>query len=190
MPVFRLNPFDCDEKYCFVKGFSIYATRLMRGGEVLPEMLRKGVAKLEYRLDEDEGGLEIGDYFTTTSNQLLVSSRFADAIAGKFDLGRYEFVPARVKNEKGRIHVPDMVVINPIEAVDCLDWEASDVDADADNPMVGAFGAWRLKESRIPPGRDLFRVKGLIGYLFSERLVEFIRQEGFKNFAFEPAVLS
>lgn len=204
MRIFRLDLFNCDSRYCFVRGASPYDTNLQRGGPVLDEMKEDGVAALEYEIDEDRG-LDVGDYFRTTSNHLPVSRRFADAIAKQFDLGRYEFVPARVARvtrpnrllralglgkEKRRIVVPDIVIVNPLDAVDCLDWARSEMDGDEDDPLVRIFGKWSLKRERIPRGRDLFRVKGLIGYLFSERLVDFVRREGFANFVFEDAPLS
>lgn len=190
MRIARLNPSKCDRKYCFVRGAFPYDTKLQRGGDVLDEMMEDGVERLEYELDEDEGGLEIPDYFTTTDNHLPVSRHFADAVAERFEFGPYEFVPARVKNQKGRIHVPDLAIVNPTEAIDCLDWDHSDLNQNKTYPMVRVFGKWSLRRERIPEGRDLFRVKGLIGYLFSERLVSFIQEQGFKNFVFEDARLA
>lgn len=190
MRIFHLNPIECDPKYCYVSGSFPYDTKLMRGGEVLAEMEADGVSALEYDLDEDEGGLEVGDFFTNVDNHLPVTRKFADSIADRFDLGYCEFIPGLVRNAKGRVHVSDMVILNPVEAVDCLDWEDSDINDDDDYPMVRIFGKWSLKAGQIPDGRDLFRVKGLIGYCFSERLVEFIGQQGMTNFEFEEARLS
>lgn len=186
--LFRLSPFECNRKFCFVRGSFPYDTRLMKGGgEVLPEMKTDGVALLEYHLDEDQGGLEIGDYFTTTENHLPVSRRFADAVQGGFNLGPCEVIPARIINAKGRVHVPDIAVLSPIDTFDCLDQEHSDMDGDPDDPMVQVFGRWSLLGDRVPADRDLFRVTGLIGYVFSQRLVNLIRDQGFKNFHFEDA---
>lgn len=92
-----------------------------------------------------------------------------------------------MRNEKKRIHTNDVLVVNPLNAVDCLDWDRSQLDGDVENPMVRIFGKWSIKAERIPPDLDLFRVKGLIGYLFSERLVEFIRNQKFEGFAFDEA---
>ena len=187
---FRLNPFACDAKYCFVEGAFRYDTELQQGGEALPRMRADGVELLEYRLDETQGGLEVGDYFTTTTNHLPLTRACADAIAAQFDLGPHECVPARVRNSKGRIHVADVVILNPLGRIDCLDWEKSDLNKNPTNPMVRVLGKWRLKADRVPQDRDIFRVKGLIGYVFSDRLVDFIGGQKFKNFEFEPAALS
>ncbi len=215
MKIYRLNPFKCDKKYAYVEagnGPNRYDTGLQEGEAVLPEMKKDGAEVLDYHLDEDAGGLEVGDYFASTTNHLPVSRQFADSLK-QFNLGKHELVPGRIvrmdkklarkirethdysrftlrdEAEKA-VFVPEMVVINPLNRLDCLDWEHSQLDNDKDDPMVGIFGKWSLKKDRIPKDRDLFRVKGLIGYLFSERLVEFIKKEGFKNFVFEEAILS
>jgi hypothetical protein len=190
MRIFRLIAGGEDRKYCFVKGAFAYHVSLNQGHPILQEMKEDGGDALEYHLDEVKGGLKIGDYFRTTTNHLPVSRKFAEAVAANFNLGPYEFVPARIKNEKGRIHVPDMVIVNPLQAEDCLDWERSEMDGDTENPLVRIYGKWSLKLARIPKERDLFRVKALIGYLFSERLVSFIRDKKFENFKFEDAPLS
>jgi hypothetical protein len=190
MSFFRLNPAACDRRFCFVRGAFRYDTELQEGGKVLQQMQADGVSFLEYRLDESRGGLEIGDYFTTTTNHLPITRRSADAITTAFDMGRYECVPARVRNEKKRIHVADAIILNPLGRVDCLDWERSELDDDPEDLMVRIFGTWSLRRDRVPRTRDLFRVKGLIGYVFSERLVSFIRSEKFKNFEFETVTLS
>jgi hypothetical protein len=184
---FRLKAFEADARYCFVEGAFRYDTQLQQGGEALPRMREDGVEILEYRLDETAGGLEAGDYFTTTTNHLPVSRQCAEAITSGFNVGPHERVPARIRNSKGRIHVADVVILNPLGRIDCLDWERSDLNKNKENPMVRILGKWSLKADRIPADRDLFRVKGLIGYVFSDRLVEFIRDQKFKNLAFEPA---
>jgi hypothetical protein len=190
MQLFRLNPAKCDERFCFVRGVFRYDTELQEGEEVLAQMLDRGVDALEYRLDEVRGGLEIGDYFTTRTNHLPVTRRCADAMSAEFKLQPLEAVPARIKNEKGRVHVPDVVILNPLGKIDCLDWEKSELDDDPDDLMVDMFGKWSLKKKRVPTDRDIFRVKGLIGYVFSEPLVDFIRKKKFKNFEFENVALS
>ena len=190
MEIFRLNPPECEYKYCFVSGNFPYGNGFREGTAVLPLMKEHGVDLLDYSLDEDEGGLEIGDYFTNTTGILPVSRKFADALKDEFDLGSCELIPSRVRNAKKRVHVQEMTTVNPLGRIDCLDWEQSQLDGDVENPLVAIFGAWSLKQSRVPAGLDVFRVKALTGYLFSERLVNFIREKKLKNFVFEEARLT
>jgi len=190
MKILRLNPAGLDRKYCFVDGAFPYDTALQQGGPVLDEMKQDGVDALEYRLDEAKGGLKVGDYFRTNSNHLPVSMKFAHAVSTRFNLGPHEIIPARIRNEKGRIHVREMAIVNPLVPIDCLDWTNSEMDGDTENPLVRIFGKWSLRSSGVVPELDLFRVKGLIGYLFSERLTAFLAEQQFENFKFDEAHLS
>ena len=56
--------------------------------------------------------------------------------------------------------------------------------------LVRIFGKWKLKASSISIELDLMRVKGIPYYIFSERLVDFIKQRGFTNFPFDDVHLS
>jgi hypothetical protein len=187
MPYVRMNPIECDAKFCHVTGAFFCGTQLLNGGPILQPMKEWGLDRLTYTLDEEEGGLRVGDYLTNTQSELVLKRACAEAIVTDFAVGPYELIPAEVKNEKGRIHAADVVVLHPVLTNDCLDWEKSQLGRDKEYPLVRLFGAWSLKGEKIPPDLDLFRVKGLLGFIFSERLVEFIRQKGFENFVFENA---
>jgi hypothetical protein len=187
--LFRLNPAGEDRSYCFIKGGHGYAI-MQRGGPVLERMKEDGINALEYEIDESKGGLTVGDYFRTATNHLTVSCRFAEALSAQFNLGTFELLPAVIRDKKKKVFVPEIIVVNPVEAVDCLDWEKSQLDGDIEYPLVRIFGSWSLKAERIPDALDLYRVRGLIGYIFSEQLVNFIREAGYKGFAFESVNLS
>jgi hypothetical protein len=189
MRFYRLNIIKLDSRYCSARGRHPYDTQSQFGGPILSEMANRNRARLRYDLDEEAGALEPGDFLTGSCNDLGVSRRFADALSA-FHVGPHELVPIEVYNAKGRVHIADAVLINPLEPVVCLDPDRSQMNGDQERPLVRIFGTWCLQERLIPPGRDLFRVKGLIGYVFSERLVDFIKKEGFTNFVFEPAPLS
>jgi len=162
----------------------------MRGGAVLADMKEYNDEFVEYKLDEEKGGLLVGDFITNYNSHLLLTKACAEAIVGGFKTGPIELVPARVKNEKGRVHVKDVIVLHPIEALDCLDWEHSDIGGDDSYRLVRIFGKWKLKASSISIELDLMRVKGVPYYIFSERLVDFIKQRGFTNFPFDDVQLS
>lgn len=185
MTYFRLNPIDCDSKFCAVTGAFFCGTQLIRGGPILEPMKKRRLDRLTYTLDEEEGGLKVGDYLTNTQSELVLKRACAEAIVAKFDVGPHELIPAEVKNEKGRVHAADISVLHPVLTIDCLDWERSQLDGDKDYPKVRLFGAWSLKGQKVPPELDLFRVKGLLSFIFSDRLVEFIKQKRFENFVFE-----
>jgi hypothetical protein len=187
MAYFRMNPVECDSKFCNVTGAFFCGTQLLRGGPILEPMKKRGIERLTYTLDEEAGGLRVGDYLTNTQSELVLKRACAEAIVTEFDVGPHELISAEVKNEKGRVHAADITVLHPVLTNDCLDWEKSRLDRDEDYPMVRLFGAWSLNGKKVPPKLDLFRVKGLFGFIFSERLVEFINKKGFENFVFENA---
>ena len=87
------------------------------------------------------------------------------------------------------MHSDDHVLLNPFGRVDCLNTELSDMNGDPDYPLVRVMGKWCLRAKDVPADRDLFRVVGVIGYIFSERLVEFVQAQGFTNFVFTPVTL-
>ncbi len=190
MKYYLLDFSMCEAKYCFVRGNFSFDTTLMRGGkEILPEMKADGIEVLDYHIDEAEGGLVSGDYFTTTENHLTVSSRFADMVRTQYNTGRCEYLPAQVLDSKGNVIVPDMVVINPIDPIECLDRQNSEMDNDSDDPMVQVFGKFFLLKNHIPEDLDVFRVPGLLYYIFSERLVRSINERGYTNFHFKEVLL-
>jgi hypothetical protein len=190
MKVFYFNDEDADRKWARVTGASRFHADLVLGDPILPNLSPGESALNVYKLDEDAGGLKVGDYFPNTDTHLPLRRSCADAILADFKVGPYELIPAQIINSKGRIHADDIVILNPLGRINCLDWDNSELDDDQDDPTVRIFGRWSLKAKLVPSDRDIFRVKGLIGYLFSERLVNFIAKRGFEPFGFEPAALT
>ncbi len=190
MRLYYLDDLKYDRKYCFVTGASLHDTQLMRGGDVLAAMREFDDEVLEYKMDEEKGGLLVGDCISNHDLHLLLTKKCAAAILGNFKVGTVQQVPMKIINEKGRIHSEDVVAFHLVETVDCLDWASSQIDNDDTYPSVQIFGKWFLKASAVPPDLDLMRVKGAMNYIFSERLVEFIKKSGFTNFPFGEVVLS
>ncbi|MFV8749014.1 double-CXXCG motif protein [Nannocystaceae bacterium ST9] len=137
-------------------------------------------------LDEQRGGLDLPDLVANSINYLILRRPVAATILADFDAGPHELLPVTLINAKGRVHSTDYVILNPLGKIDCLDVARSDMDDDEDDPAVALFGEFHLRAEAIPADRDIFRVKGIVvGYVFSERLVAFIRQRGYSNFVFE-----
>lgn len=180
-----------DKRYCLVtRHGSPFSYPLAHGVEVGSRMTEHGADAVTYELDESRGALDLPDMVGTNLNFLILRKACADAILAESELGSHEVIPAVLVNAKKRVHSSDYVVINPHGKIECLDTARSDMDDDDDDPSVAIFGKFWLKAALVPPKRDIFRVKGLIGYVFSERLVELIRQQGFTNFVFEDIQLS
>lgn len=181
-----------DDRYCDAKAArgTPYAWELADGEPAKALMKERGDTAM--RLDIVEaGGLDLPDVVPNVDNLLVLRKRCAEQILAAFQLGDHEVLPAVLINSKGRVHAKDYVVVNPFGMFDCLDTQRSEMDGDQERPAVRIFGKFWLDASRVPTDRDIFRVKGLVsGYMFSERLVAFIREQGFTNFVLHEVQLS
>lgn len=176
-------------RYCFVSRHSeSYSVDLQFGDPAQAEMDDEGVDLVELELDELKGGLELPDLVGTDCQMVIISKRFADATQEQFSLGPCEVFPARLLNKKNRVHADDYVVLNPLGTVDCLNRTASEMDESGDHIKI--FGKAVIAASAVPTDRDIFRIEGMIGYVFSERLVDYIRQQGLTNFVFTDMLVS
>lgn len=186
MKLFQLENLELDPRYCRVDVLLSCLGKLMEGQPAKPVMEQNGEEVLDLALNEDEGGLELPDHVGNTDNILPLRRGCAEAIVDKFDLGEHELLPARLINDKERVHSDDYVVLNPLGEHECLDPDRSELDPDGD---VEIMGRWCLSAAKVPK-LDIFRAKGVESYIFSERLVEFIESEGFSNFRFNPVTVS
>ena len=190
MKLFQLQPEKYDRQYCFVRGalpISISITLAEPAKSLLDDL---GIDVLDVKMDEDTGGLELPDNVGNLKGMLLLRRACADRIRGEFAMGTHEWLPARLMNEKKRVHADDYGILNPVGREDCLDTSRSEMGGDPDDPAVRIFGKYWLDSKRVPSGRDVFRVVGVAPYIFTERLVRFIETEGWTNFSFTPVQVS
>lgn len=191
MKLYHCTSDPSDSRYCLVSSHgSPLSDPLAEGEPVQPVLDELQTDVVRLTLDESDGGLDRPDLVGNDQNYLLLRRGCADAILAGFSAGPHELVPVTLINKKKRVHADDYAVLNPLGKVDCLDVARSEMDGDADNPAVRIFGKFALKAAALPADRDIFRVPGLMGYMFSERLVEFIQRREFTNFVFSPVQLS
>lgn len=189
MKLFKCTAKAADRRYCFVsRHVTPWCNQLGRGDPIASIVEKQGVDTIDFELDESRGGLDLPDLVGTNEGFLIYSKRMADALETEFSLGPHETFPARLINKKKRVHAEDYVVLNPLGQVDCLDRSRSDMDEDGE--LVRIFGKAVLASAAVPTDRDIFRAQGVIGYIFSQRLVEFIGQQGFTNFVFEDLLVA
>ena len=192
MKIYRYNLDPGEERYCVVDDPGTpYSFELSSGEPAKALMKARGDDAMRLNVDETEGGLDLPDVVPNVDNLLVLRKRCAKQILEDFELGDHEALPVVLINSKRRIHAKDYLVINPFGTFECLDTQRSEMDGDEERPAVRIFGRFWLDASRIPLDRDIFRVKGLVsGYMFSERLVAFIREQGFTNFVLHEVQLS
>lgn len=172
-----------DRRFCAVRPRAPYWEECAFGEPALPMMQDRGDEALRLELDEGSGGLALPDRVANVYDLLVLRRGCAEAIVAEYDLGAHELVPAVLINAKRRVHAEDYVVVNPLGATDCLDVAHSEMGGTPDDPYVSLGGAFSFVGARVPPGRDVFRVKKIAaGYAVSERLHDFIRDRGFTNF--------
>lgn len=177
-----------ERRYCCVDAHvpcDFYA-----GLPVQPTLDRLELTRLDLDMDEDDGGLELGDYVGNTDGILVLRRRLVDAILANFTVGEHELIPARLINEKKRVHSDDYAILNPLGEFDIIDRERSTILVYDEHMVVEDMDPWCIQSALIPQGRDLFRVLGLSGYLFSDRLARFILDSGFTNISFWQVELS
>ena len=178
-----------DRRYCFVsRHVTPWCNELDSGDPVEPVLKDEGVDTIDFDLDESRGGVELPDLVGTNKGILVVSNRVVEALREEFALDPCEVLAARLVNKKKRVHAEDYFALNPLGEVDCLDRSRSEMD-DA-GVLVRIFGKAVLSAASIPADRDIFRVQGVIGYIFSQRLVDYIRQQGFSNFVFDDIAVA
>jgi hypothetical protein len=192
MKIYLCKATPTDKQYCVVsRHLSPLSAPLLSGAPVAPVMERIGATRVEFEIDEDRGGLVLPDLVGARLNYLIISATAIKELSN-LELGPHELVPAALFNKKKRLHAEGYGVLNPLGQVDCLDPSRSDLDDDGDGRIfVKLFGKYALKANAIPADRHVFRVKGLaVGYMFSERAVEVIRNRNLTNFEFTDVPVS
>lgn len=189
MRFFKLNHVGNvkNEDYCFVPDAPVggeLTSYNLKVGRRISEKYPNGVGDVTLRLGEDYPGLELTSYIGNTQSMLIVDRKTAGIIQAH-NVGEIELIPFRLLNHKGRAHSRDYVFMNPIGWVDCLNHQRSEITRKNDGTFV------RVKTVVLDTGRlidvpDLFRIKeALTCYVFSEKLVNDLRDEGCTNFVFE-----
>ena len=189
MKLFLLEDVETDARYCATDATLACGADISEGLPATPDIQRLGLGVLELPMDEDRGGLELPDYVSNSDNMLILRRACADAIVTHSSVGNHELLPAKLINQKGRLHSDDYAILNPLGKSDCVDRQNSDMDKTPD-AWVNPWGKWYLRRALVPTDRDLFRVVGVVGYFFSETLVSFVQAQGFTNFRFKPVLLS
>lgn len=180
-----------DHRYCEIEARVPYADAPAFGEPALPLLRERGDETMRLDLDEAAGGLDLPDRVANVYDLLVVRRACAEAIVAAHDLGPYELIPAVLINAKGRVHAEDYVVVNPLGKFDCLDVSRSQMGGTPDDPYVRLGGSFCFHSTRVPPGRDIFRVEKIAaGYAFSDRLHEFIHSRGFSNFDLRDVLLT
>lgn len=187
--IYRIESCPVGTKYCCAGARGPWTGKLINAEPALPIMRKRRVSSVEFILNEDRGGLEVGDLVGYAAGPLVLKSACATAIIKGCQVGDHELVPAHLLNKRGGVHDGSLNVLNPLHLVDAVDPQRSQVLGSPVfivNPMV----PYALKRTSIPTNRDVFRVKGLAACMCTQRFVDFVEQHNFTNFNFNSVDLS
>jgi hypothetical protein len=107
----------------------------------------------------DHRGIKLTDSIPNTLLLLIVSEKLKGVLEEKSGT-EIEFLPVRIRNQRGRL-VPDPYFIaNPLGTLECVDTERSKFRTSEIRPdQVARFYNLALDASKIPPDTRLFRLK-------------------------------
>jgi hypothetical protein len=90
----------------------------------------------------------------------VVSIRVKKALENSTAANRVEYIPVRIINHKGRIASENYFALNPLDVVDCINFDASGVEWNKISPdRISYCKSLVLKEESIPEEFVLFRLK-------------------------------
>ena len=112
---------------------------------------------------------------------LIVGSRRLKEFFEEKAVIKVEYLPITILNHKGKPAGRDYFIINPIEPIECIDLQRSDVRWDPmDETTIKGVSRLVIDETKIESGRVLFRPKAFYWViLIHRRLAEMIDAQGF-----------
>jgi hypothetical protein len=173
-------------EYCFTDrtpvGIATRWYRLATGvefGKDYPE----DTDEVKLQLGDDYRGLKLPSFLGNTSNMLPVMGSAADIVLAH-KVGRTERLPFLLLDHKGRIYSRDYVFLNPLERIECLNLERSEVRRskkgeikDVNRPVLDA--------ARLERAPDVFRLGEEPNLcFFSSVVVAKLKQAACTNFVF------
>jgi hypothetical protein len=136
------------------------------------------------RLGDDYPGLKLPSFIGNTARMLVVQEKAAATILSH-NVGQVERLPFVLIDHKGRVHSRDYVFLNPLEQIECLNLEASEVRKSRKGEIKDVI-KMVLDKNKERDFLDLFRLAEKPNvYLFSERVVSALEAGGSTNFVFD-----
>jgi hypothetical protein len=174
-------------KYCFTDQTPDGITGWYRftKGEPFGDAYPDNAGDVGLRLAADARGLQLPSLIGNTIGMLPVDAKTAATIAAH-NVGRMEQLPFMLIDHKGRVYSRDYVILNPLERIDCLNLEASQVRRSYKGEIreVTRIVLDKTKEGELI---DLFRMgEEPSVYLFSEVLTSALEKAGSTNLRFRP----
>ena len=137
--------------------------------------------------DDREQHIKKGDFVSNPDDYVIVSQEVVDLFA-EFNIPDVEYWPFTLINHKGRVHSKNYRFVVPNNPFDAIDEQASEIDRDANNVVIGVDKIVFDKD-KVKSAPDMFRVNDLGEMAFSEPLAKKLETE-YTNFVFKPVELN
>lgn len=118
---------------------------------------------------------------------LIIISKRINELLIKENVNNVEFLPISILNHKGRVTSKDYFILNPIDVVDCIDLDASNIEwNEIKKDLIDSCERLVLKEDSIPFECKVFRPKFLtLIILIRSELAVKLSEEGFTGLYFK-----
>lgn len=146
-------------------------------------LAREFPANVSFHMDPDyPTDLLLVDNLLNADMLIVASARLKEFLEAR-DLEKIEYLPVHIIDHKGREASNGYFIVHPLEPVTCVDENASVFERDLLMPdAYSSFERLVIDESRIPPGRQIFRLNGFWDLTLVRRdLAEALDQEGFSG---------
>lgn len=172
-----------DEDVCFlsnfVKGIEAKSWCVYRGEALAP--LYPKDAKIF--LAREDKGLRLCSLIGNDQRMLVVSTEFKELIQKHCPDTNIEYLPFTLYDHRKRVHSRDYFIVNPIGTFDCLDYEASDIVWDEDEPgEVVRIREYVVDKKKAKKAPQLFRFhKDSSTYVIGLKLAEDMYEHDLTN---------
>ncbi len=174
---------DAENRACLNKFDNIPFKKFkLRKCEPLQHLLEE---ELIYKMNDNEEARVLYDCVYNISGSLVISEPFRQLFS-EFNSGNCEFLPVRVKDQRGKIVPEKFFIVNLIDDIEYMDLDKTIIRySHVDETAISYVENVVVKNRNIPQDRDIFRSKSYSsGYVISERLKNRIEEEELEGIIF------
>ncbi|MDG9668056.1 hypothetical protein ONV78_09955 [Hahella sp. CR1] len=174
-----------NDGYCFTSDTpegGVDSWDLIAGYRIADEY-PNGIEKTVLRLEEEYPGLVLASYIGNADRMLAFRNDAAKVIID-INQNETEIIPFTLLDYKGKVRSEDYVFINPVGAVDCLNWKKSICTRDNEG-NIEIYEKLVFARESLEHTPHLFRIRFNSSlYLFSELLANTLLSKGHTNLIF------
>ena len=173
---------DDDDDLCilrdFVDGIGMDSWRV-QAGEPLASIFPKSARIF---MSKESPGIKLASFVGNTQRMLIVARPLKETIE-KHCSNPVEYLPITIYDHRKRAYGKDYFLINPVGAHDCLNFKASDIVWDDEDPdEIIRINKRVLSKSKVKNAPQLCRLgRDTSRYLVGEELAQAIKKGRFTN---------